>query len=350
MNSLSGKYWPAHPKPLPEETVSSWLLRTIKANIGNQPIHRFCRLEFGVNNPIWTRDTDRNLNSEVMKVLSEKSGVALDEINMMLLGSYEGIVFEKHNQVGSSKWILPIGVYHRERKRFGQQWCPLCLKEDATPYYRRHWRMAFSSCCFKHGRLLRDRCYYCAAPCMPHRGNFLHCSRCNRTLLDQYQGPAESVAMQAEYVLRKRSIDGMTTLDHQTHINPIAYFDIWHQLLGVLHGSKRSAEFRHQITKLFGGISILESASKKNNQFEYLGPRDRHTLISMVSRIMSGWPFMLVGLSAESRVWSSCILKDMNPVRYELWKVAKNYLAGPITPRCYPTDIEMHDRASGPQN
>ena len=333
MTTLSGKYWPAHPKPFHDESISSWILRTIRGNIGDQPIHRFCRIEFGPDTPVWTRDTDRNIKPEVMTVLSEKSGSTVQQIEDLLLGSYQGIVFEKHNANGASKWILPVGVYHRVRRRFGQQWCPLCLKEDEVPYYRRHWRMAFSSCCLKHGRLLRDRCYYCAAPCMPHRGGFLECSKCDRSLLDQFQAPAESVAMQAEYFLLKRSLDGLTSFDHQTYVNPIAYFDIWHQLLSVLHVSKRAPELRRQVVRLFGGIDIFETAKANDNQFEYFGPRDRHSLIGLVARVMAGWPFLLVGLCAESRVWSSCILKDMNPVRYELWKVAKDYLAGPIKPQ-----------------
>lgn len=333
MIKLSGEYWPVRPKPFEDETISSWFLRIIKANIGDQPIHRFCRIEFGPNVSIWTRDTDRNISKEVLEILSKKSGVQIHTIENMLLGSYQGTVFEKHNPKGASKWILPIGVYHRIRNRFGQQWCPLCLATDPIPYYRRQWRMAFSSCCLKHGRLLRDRCYYCASPCMPHRGNFLDCSKCKRSLLNQYQSKAESVAMQAEYILYKRSLDGLTTLDHKTYINPIVYFDIWHRLLGVMHSSKRAPELRRQVSKLRGGIEILETAQKTDNLFEYLGPRDRHSLIGLTSNIITGWPFMLVGLCAESRVWSSCILKDMNPVRHELWKVAKHYLAGPVTPQ-----------------
>ena len=41
------------------------------------------------------------------------------------------------------------------------QFCPRCLANDASPYLRRHWRLATRVSCFDHGCALRDRCPAC---------------------------------------------------------------------------------------------------------------------------------------------------------------------------------------------
>ena len=38
------------------------------------------------------------------------------------------------------------------------QFCPLCLAEDAQPYFRRDWRLATTIACARHGGRLLDRC------------------------------------------------------------------------------------------------------------------------------------------------------------------------------------------------
>ncbi|WP_162232299.1 TniQ family protein [Methylogaea oryzae] len=58
----------------------------------------------------------------------------------------------------------------RNTKRHGGlQYCPSCLAEDAKPYYRLQWRLAWHTGCQKHGCLLLDRCRACGAPVEPHR-------------------------------------------------------------------------------------------------------------------------------------------------------------------------------------
>lgn len=43
------------------------------------------------------------------------------------------------------------------------RYCPRCLAEDAQPYIRRSWRLAYSVVCRKHHIVLHDRCPHCMA-------------------------------------------------------------------------------------------------------------------------------------------------------------------------------------------
>ena len=329
-------YYPIHPQPFSNESFSSWLIRLIRGNIGDQPLHRFIRLEFGKGASIWNRDTDRSVAPQILSRLSERTGRSVAGIKSLLISDYQGVVFEKHNPNGGNRWVLPIGVYHRTRRLFGQQWCPMCLSTDPKPYYRKSWRMAFSSSCSIHGRLLADRCKHCQKPCIPHRGSFLKCHECNADLTKQKTILADSIALQAEYKLNMRSIDGQTALYSESGLHPILYFDIWYQILGLLTFSKRSQLLRRNICRHYGGKDFLRELTPVCRSFEYLDVEQRHCIMALAGRLMEGWPFRFVGLCAESEVWSSCVLKDMKPIRFELYNIAKTYLVGPLV-RSNPT-------------
>ncbi|MBM1818233.1 TniQ family protein, partial [Sulfitobacter pseudonitzschiae] len=47
------------------------------------------------------------------------------------------------------------------------QFCPACLAEDETPYFRRSWSLATRVSCFRHGCRLRDRCPSCGQGLAP---------------------------------------------------------------------------------------------------------------------------------------------------------------------------------------
>lgn len=73
--------------------------------------------------------------------------------------------------------ILAVGVYHRTRRRHGQQYCPECLAEN--PAFLRHWRLAFIFICPVHGCLLRDACPNCDSPLAVHRSPGNDTTRCH---------------------------------------------------------------------------------------------------------------------------------------------------------------------------
>ena len=69
--------------------------------------------------------------------------------------------------------------------------CPKCIAEDAIPYFKRRWRLAFSTICTKHKYYLLDACPKCKSPIEPHRSDMqgrgvfphgsqnVHCWKCS---------------------------------------------------------------------------------------------------------------------------------------------------------------------------
>jgi TniQ len=166
-----GKLWPARPRPLPDELLTSWWFRLARANgIKLQP---FSRLVLNTERTTtWNVDLDKSVKDETLKVLARNTGIPLARVRQMPLGALKGRLFRKFNVEGVNRWILQVGVFHAARLRPGMQCCPTCLREDEIPYYRRIWRLSFVTICPVHWIPLIDRCPKCQAPIVFHRREF----------------------------------------------------------------------------------------------------------------------------------------------------------------------------------
>lgn len=161
--------WPAHPRILPGEILSSWLVRIAHAN-GFQA-REFSAYLLGYDREIWRRDVDHLAPQRLIALLARRTGVSVEDIEATTLKVYEGVVFERFVQFGTTKWVLPLGIKGRTKRIFGQQYCPACLASDRVPYLRLEWRMAFKVACTEHAVLLADRCPFCAKALEPYRIN-----------------------------------------------------------------------------------------------------------------------------------------------------------------------------------
>lgn len=167
MNGLTGRLWPAHPKPLPDELLSSWLVRIARAN--GLKLQTFCVQVFGHERQLWNRDIDRLAPAWLLRSLAQHTGTPLRRVVDTTLLRYQGLLYERKPATGQLRWILCAGMYHRKRQAFGTLYCPKCLAEDAEPYFRTRWRVAVLCHCAHHGVELLDRCPRCEAPVALHR-------------------------------------------------------------------------------------------------------------------------------------------------------------------------------------
>lgn len=194
---LSGTLWPIHLKPQPDELLSSWIVRLSHAH--GFKVQTMCAILFGQSSAIWNRDIDRSAPPEIGEILVQATGATAEQFEDTTLRAYEGRLFERHNPNGLTRWLVPLGIFHRARKRPGLMFCPQCLNEDAKPYFRRSWRLALSTICARHGCYLQDTCSECQSPLAPHRADMLgrqhypraglnvHCWKCGFDLRDSPQ-------------------------------------------------------------------------------------------------------------------------------------------------------------------
>ena len=177
--------WAVVPTLQGDELLSSWLIRAALAQ-GCDPLvltgHLWPRWR------IWTLDIDRGLPADRLIRLAMASGIDAARLNaasLCVLGERL-----QANSVSSAIWPWLLALGSRNRRRYGGlQFCPRCFANDATPYFRRGWRMAWHTACERHGEGLRDRCPACQAVPEPHRlvaddGRIDRCATCRADLKD----------------------------------------------------------------------------------------------------------------------------------------------------------------------
>jgi hypothetical protein len=218
---------------------------------------------------IWNRDIDRSADAEILQVLSNKTGTSLERVQITTLAAYEGVLYEKHNRYGPTPWIMPVGVFHRTRKRYGLQYCPSCLSQAGEPYYRRKWRLAFIIICDEHNMLLRDRCPACQAPINFHRnemGNhrkyvtdsLVHCYACDFDLrqapvTDKDSAPVTPTEVQFTTKLLKAVSDGYVQLNDAITIYSHLYFMGVRQLMTIIAmKDERVKKLRQELSHDYG--------------------------------------------------------------------------------------------------
>lgn len=74
MRGLTESLWPIRYKPLPDELLSSWLVRLAHGH--GLKVQTFCNLIFGNKLQVWNRDIDRLAPEWLIAELSSKTGAS----------------------------------------------------------------------------------------------------------------------------------------------------------------------------------------------------------------------------------------------------------------------------------
>jgi hypothetical protein len=204
--NLTGQFFPSHPKPFKDEILTSWLIRLAKAN--GMKVQTFNRIVFEEKRQLWNRDMDRASYEWLLSTLSEKTSIEREILFQLSLESYQSQLFNYFSQSGILKWILPLNIFHRKRMGYGQQFCPKCLEKDQTPYFRKHWRVAFNTFCTRHNIMHHDRCPQCLYPVMFHRVELGKPNIFNGTLM--------CICSTCGFDLRNSKLQPISTIDRKS--------------------------------------------------------------------------------------------------------------------------------------
>lgn len=294
------RLWPIHPHRLDDELLSSWLVRTAHGN--GMKLQSFTTLALGRGANLWNRDIDRSATDGLLVALSKQTGSTVEELRGGLLSAYEGSVFERHNQVGNSTWIMPLGIYHRTRRAFGMQFCPSCLFFDREPYFRRRWRLALTTVCDVHGTLMHDRCPGCGAPVIFFRndlgrrrdyqlGAITLCWQCGFDLVRAaaYSPPTpDSMSIVAMRSITTFLDMGWWFCGDEALQYAHLYFEVLRLLLVVLSSRRGHGLLRH--VEDAAGASRLSGVVLPRTQFERRPLADRHWLLACALWLLDDWP------------------------------------------------------------
>lgn len=93
--------------------------------------------------------------------------------------------FRLLDQAFKMELVYPLLLTHSGRARF--RFCPVCLKQQRTPFFPVHWRFDAWRMCYEHKCLMEDVCPHCAnficdPPCMmskkTNKGGYSFVSQC----------------------------------------------------------------------------------------------------------------------------------------------------------------------------
>ncbi len=324
-----------HTAPRDDELLSSWLVRLAAQN--RMKLHSFCKMLWP-GAAIWNRDIDNSVTPELLGVLAERTGVDLKRASETALKSYEGFIFEKHNPNGTTIWILPLGIYHRTRLRFGLHYCPDCLDQGMV-YYRKIWRLAWSVMCVEHNRPLLDRCR-CGSPIVFHRGDLgdsqsvgtelglTKCHHCNADLR-RLQGGACDISLTCAALETQRTCmaalrDGYITVAAE-RIESVLFFAGFRQLLQILAHGRLAVQLRDAGAPWRRSLPDVSFTSGRNSNVERLAVEDRTVLMALAGEWLCDWPGSFVTSCKKAGLTATDICRNMRYVPYWLAKVVDEH-------------------------
>lgn len=334
---LSGKLWPAHPKPLPDELLTSWIVRVAEAN--GAKLQSLCWNLFGNDRSPWNRDADRAAPPWLIKTFSEHTGTPLKDVYQTTLATYRGHLFPIDRFRGQLRWVLPIHGYGMQREGFGLQFCAQCLAEDAVPYFRKTWRLAMFTFCPKHQVMLHDACPRCGTWVAFHRRDFgvelaevkpiCCCYACGfdfrlagrrQPLFADQDGRAFFTQILESIEDRRKANDRFD----------LGFFAVARKFCHVLSGTSNTTRLRHLIAQQLG--VELDPWELSRKYFEGRRILERHSLLLCVwwlmqepdLRLMLAWEAKAVRYKPMLRFMQECPqwFREL-AARYSCWQKGK---------------------------
>ena len=303
---------PFRPGPRKDELFSSWVCN-IASGYGGK-LQSFCHILWP-QTAIWNRDVDRSASEQLLASVAAMTMTPLTAARQTLLRGLEGTLFRKFVPNGNTKWIMPLGVYHRRRRRPGLQYCPQCLSAE-TRLWRRSWRLSFITVCDVHDCALRDRCPHCACPIHAHRGEMGDrrslaivpaslCTLCRGELtqhIAECQPSTEAISFQASLIHRLTG-DG----------KDLEYFEVLAHLASLLSSQReRLFAFRSFVAHSSNPRLPLPRTSDEQISclFDAMELLDRQRILGMLAWLVVDWPDRLIDCAKSTQVRASDLSRD----------------------------------------
>lgn len=331
--------WLVRPPPQHDELLSSWIVRIAWHNVVK--LEGMTSKLWGPHSQIWSRDIDRLANPLIYKLVADLSLTSHQRAYETTLESYQGLLFERLSKRGSPPWIMPLGSRKRERFQYGLQCCPLCLREDVEPYYRRKWRLAFVCTCLKHSMILIDRCDCCGSPISFHQSDFgrsynaaelrmTYCVRCGRDYRDIKSAPIVSCPL-GRLVLDFQKLAESTlelggcVLSSNTPICTLLFFEGLHHIVRVVTSNGYCRKFRKEIAKDLG-IRFSQIKYEHGQYCERLELPERFEFCAILGWLLSDWPNNFVRCAKVAKLSSSYFQTYRETLPYWIAMPIKWYL------------------------
>lgn len=332
---LSGKLWPAHPKPQPDELLSSWIVRIAEAN--GIKLETMTHQLFGLYRLPWNRDIDRLAPKWLLKEICAHTGTGYWDAYRTTLAGYRTRLYPHRKDSGQLRWILSVKINSTKRDGYGIQFCPQCLATDKEPYFRRKWRVALYTFCLEHMVMLHDCCPACGSAVTFYRRDFGRaideagaiclCHQCQFDLRNAPQEPVsifDGKAFQL-YAEILRSLDGPANDAGQFNLG---FHAVLHQLCKVMLSVRNRDQLRQHVAATLAAEAVPILCERL--PFEQRRLFDRHQTVSFAlwllanpeERIRSAWQAKAVRFNlllkdfSDAPKWFADLTEQLNRMQF----------------------------------
>lgn len=297
--------WPVRTTPLPDECLSSWLTRSALA-LGTDTSSLVGSLK--VSWRPWTIDLDRCGPRENSKLIIDRAGVDYPAIaEMTLLPIAERIAGSGIGAMDRWPWILTLGIRGSSRQ-FGTQYCPMCLRDDSKPYFRRSWRFAWHVVCSRHSVRLLDTCLNCTAQVEPHRlrqseKHVALCWQCNSDLgsvkIDRNKYQTPDIQSQLDHALANHKLTNLVSAQRNKFVYYSRLIASLRRSIAAPTAANPSFEYLGWIGRKLRGLKIRPVS------LEMLRTEERYQLLKITHDVRT------ICESMEKVTWDKNIPSDL---------------------------------------
>ena len=319
---------PIRYKPKQDEIFSSWLARICLGNVIKP--HSLNQMLWPKDD-IWTKDFDKYINIAIVESLSQLTGVSKTALEKTLLSRYKDFIYENFYISGRTPWVRELSKVHREAKAHGRLFCPLCLKEDKTPYYRIHWRTALSPCCLEHKTILASSCPNCSKPINYYRINLelnhiAFCQYCNTELSD-----SKPIYVNNNNLITflEATMNASTTGKFEYEnikIDSLLYFPVIRKISILIFSRKFGHKIQNYLQKKLNMEKYIFFES--NTTLETISPKKSVNLFVFINHLLSNYPWNFVNMCKNVGLTRSLISHDLVYVPFWFDNVLIQYISG----------------------
>ena len=332
-----GKVWPAHPKPLPEELLTSWIVRVAEANAIK--LQTLSWMLFGNGRSPWNRDVDRSAPLWLVQALCQHTGTSDQLILDTTLLSYRSRLYSRSQISGQLRWILPIRSYGMQRKSFGLQFCPECLATDQIPYFRKPWRVALFTYCPEHRIALHDACPGCGIPVVTFRGDFgrelkdaLPMYVCHACGYDFREAERKPVFLPSEemHSLFDAMLQSLSKPGDEAGRFDLGFFAVMHQFCRVMGTRQNRGRLQDFLAEQLGLQNVPHQPGRIGIEQRRIG--ERHLLLLCALWLMADLQSRLRAAWSAKAIRYNLMLKDFDELpgwyreiveRFSNWRTSR---------------------------
>jgi TniQ len=293
---VSGRFL-IRPKPLAGESMSSWRQRS-----GWQNGFMLFPCPDGRHRK---GDWDLCPGTEELLWLASSFDVDSHALSAMSLLGQSHLVSVKDVQSKLPPWWLRAAYSPGSGSRLGPMYCPSCLRDDAEPYLRLHWRFAFVSRCGAHGEILWNDCPHCGSPIWPggHKSlervspqfrSFRQCWQCHGDICQRKSKP---IPPDATDELLAWCRHGTFRLD-DTVVSSVEAFQALHSVARLFLRSPTRLTIQRSRSRWADVVSAGVDAPVRH--VERLGVDARSKLVTAARSVLAAWPRSFVEFAQET--------------------------------------------------